>query len=127
AQLALRIDMDRIRTSPVGEDVRGLLRVIPDWQALLGGSDVDPVRDLSRVLIATPNLSRASLVVAGRLSPGAPGPRAIAEQLAAAEGVPVEWTEEHGVARTRWPSPDATERDVALIGDRHFVIARGQD
>lgn len=127
AQLALRIDMDRIRSSPLVEEVRGLLRVVPDWQALLGDSGVDPVRDLSRVLIATPNLQRSRIVVAGRLSPEAADPRAIAEQLATAQGVAIAWRDESGLAATRWPSPDGIERDVALIGDRHFVIARGED
>ncbi|UJR79976.1 hypothetical protein [Sandaracinus amylolyticus] len=127
AQLALRIDMDRVRGSPVGEDIASLLRVVPDWRALLGESGVDPVRDLSRVLIATPNLQRSSIVVAGRLSEGAPDPRALAERFAQGRGVPIEWRDEAGVPSTRWPSPDGIERDVALVGERHFVIARPDD
>jgi hypothetical protein len=127
AQIALRIDLDRIRSSPVGEDVRSLLRAIPDWQALLGPSGIDPVRDLSRILVATPDLQRASLVVAGRLAPEAPDPRAIVESAANASGVPVAWHEESGVPTTRWPSLDETMREVALIGARHFVIARPED
>lgn len=127
AQIALRIDMDRVRTSPIGEDVASMLRAVPDWQALLGGSDVDPVRDLSRVLIATPNLQRSRVVVAGRLSDDAPDARTIAERLATAQGAQIDWREEAGVPATTWPSPDETVRDVALLGDRHFVIARPED
>lgn len=127
AQLALRIDMDRVRGSPVGEDVASMLRVVPDWRALLGESGVDPVRDLSRVLIATPDLQRSSIIVAGRLSSGAPEPRALAERFAGAQGLEIEWRARAGVPSTRWPSPDGIERDVALVGERHFVIARPRD
>jgi hypothetical protein len=127
AQIALRIDMDRIRRSPLGDDVRGLLRVVPDWQALLGGSGIDPVRDLSRVLVATPNLQRQSIVVAGRVTDEAGRPRDIAEAIATARGVPIEWRDQRGVPATRWPSPDEIERDIGLIGERHFVIARPDD
>lgn len=127
AQLALRIDLDLVRASPLGEDIAGLLHAIPDWQALLGDSGVDPVRDLSRVLIATPNMQRANIVIAGRLSEGAPEARAIAERLTEAHGLSAEWQDASGVPHTTWPSPDATLRDIALLGERHFVIARPQD
>lgn len=127
AQLALRIDLDLVRASPLGEDIAGLLHAIPDWQALLGDSGVDPVRDLSRVLIATPNMQRANIVIAGRMSEGAPEARSIAEQLALAHGLSAEWQDANGVPHTTWPSPDTTLRDVALLSNRHFVIARPED
>ncbi|MDH3202942.1 MAG: MSCRAMM family adhesin SdrC, partial [Myxococcales bacterium] len=38
AQLALRIDMKRIRESPLGQDVTRFLSGVPDWQLLLAGS-----------------------------------------------------------------------------------------
>lgn len=127
AQLALRIDMDRIRSSPLGQDVRELLAVMPDWQGLLAGSELDPVRDVSRLLIATPNLDRSRMVYAGRLSAEAGAPRAIVEAFARARGAEAHWSERGGIPRTEWPGPDGIARDVALIGDRHFVIARGED
>jgi hypothetical protein len=127
AQVALRIDMDRIRSSQFGDDVRRLLRVIPEWRALLGDSGIDPVRDLSRLLVASPNLRQANLVVAGRLAAEAPDPRAVAERIASSRGVPVEWHEQSGVPATAWLSADGTVRELALIGERHFVIARPDD
>ena len=44
AQLALRIDLDGIRGSPLASDVSDLLGGIPDVHALLDGSEIDPVR-----------------------------------------------------------------------------------
>jgi hypothetical protein len=126
-QIALRIDLDHVRASPVRADVERLLAAIPDWQALLGASGVEPVRDLSRVLVATPNLQRSSLVVAGRLADQAPPPAQIVEQLITAGGGVVAWQEQDGVPTTDWPNPDATLRRVAIVGERHFVIARPED
>ncbi len=86
SQVALRLDMDRIRSSELRVEVERLIEVIPDWDAVLGGSGIEPVRDLSRVLIATPDFQRSHLVVAGRLVPDGPVPREVAERMAAATG-----------------------------------------
>jgi hypothetical protein len=125
-QIALRLDLDRVRASPVRPEVERLLAEIPDWQAILGASGVEPIRDLSRVLVATPNLQRSSLVIAGALSAEAGGPREIVERMIEAAGGASAWEDVDGVPSTDWPSPDAPRR-VAIVGERHFVIARGED
>ncbi|MBW2214640.1 MAG: hypothetical protein JRF48_09450 [Deltaproteobacteria bacterium] len=66
AQLALRVDMKRVRESALAPDVTSFLQGVPDWQLLLEGSGIDPVEDLDRLLVATPNLQRSKLVLAGR-------------------------------------------------------------
>ncbi len=126
-QIALRIDIDRVRSSPVRTDVEGLLAAIPDWQAILGASGVEPVQDLSRVLVATPDLQRRSLVIAGRLAADSEAPEVIVERMIVAGGGTPSWEEQDGVRAADWPNPDATPRRVAIVGDRHFVIARGED
>jgi len=127
AQVALRVDLDRVRASPVRAEVEALLAALPDWQILLGASGaLEPVRDFSRVLVATPDFDRAHLVVAGRLAEEAGPPRELAERLAAGRGASLSWTESDGIARTPW-SVDATPRSLALVGPRHFVVARDED
>jgi len=127
SQIALRLDVARVRRSPLNEDVRSLLAAMPDWQALLAGSEIDPLADLDRVLIATPNLQRSRLIVAGRTTGGSDEIRAAAERLASASGETVTWRTEHGVQLTRWHNRDDTERVIALIGPRHFLICRPVD
>jgi hypothetical protein len=127
AQVALRADLDLARVSPVRTEIEQLLAALPDWQILLGSSGaIEPVRDFSRVLIATPNFDRSRLVVAGRLAEGESTPRELADRLALARGASLAWSEDDGIPRAAW-NVDATPRTLAIVGPRHFVVARDED
>jgi hypothetical protein len=127
AQIAVRVDMARIRASPIAEDVRGVLRAIPDWQALLDGSGIDPVTQLDRLLIATPNLQREKVVLAGRYV----GQRQVVldavQKLASAHGGEARWHKSRGISVAPWLNADATQRVIALVGPAHFTISRPED
>jgi hypothetical protein len=127
AQIAIRVDMDRIRGSVVAADVRELLAAIPDFRALLEGSGVEPVTQLDRLLIATPNLQREKVVIAGRYLGGVETVEGAVRALAEARGVAAPWTRTAGVATAPWANRDPTERVIALVGPQHFVIARPTD
>ena len=127
AQLAIRIDMERIRRSPLAGDVRQLLAEIPDWQVVLDGSGIEPVDDLERVMIASPNLQRSRMLLAGRYEGDVARVREMVDRMAAARGVTAEWRTEHGVPVAPWPDADDTERVIALVGPRHFTITRPED
>lgn len=127
AQLALRIDMERIRGSPLGPDVTSFLHGVPDWQLLLDGSGIDPVADLDRLLIATPNLERSKLVLAGRHHHDASFARRSVKRLAQSQGKGVRWDQRSGVPTAPWHNRDETRRMIALLGPRHFSITRRQD
>jgi hypothetical protein len=127
AQIAVRVDMTRIRKSPIADDMRAFVAAIPDWKALLDGSGIDPITQLDRLLIATPNLQREKIVVAGRYL----GDRAIVDSavnaLAAARGIEARWTAPDGVEVAPWANADATARVIALVGPQHFTISRAED
>ncbi|MET0340613.1 MAG: hypothetical protein ABW252_06405 [Polyangiales bacterium] len=127
AQIAVRVDMRRIRESPVASDVRDLLTAIPDWHALLEGSGIDPVTQLDRLLIATPNLQREKLVLAGRYVGGEAIVRDAVARLAATRGAAPDWHVQSGVRVATWHNADATPRVIALLGPAHFAIARVED
>ncbi len=127
SQIALRLDVARVRASPVAPDVRALLAVLPDWQVLLDGSGVEPLDDLDRVLFATPNLERSRFIFAGRATGGEEAIRRAAARLAVATSQPIEWTTRHGVPVAPWNDRSGIERVVAIIGPRHFLICRPQD
>ncbi len=127
AQLALRIDMKRVRESPLGPDVTKFLRGVPDWQLILEGSGIDPVEDLDRLLVATPNLERSKLVLAGKHRRDATFARVSVKRLARARGKPAPWKPRFGVPTAPWRNRDETPRIIALLSDRHFSITRRED
>lgn len=127
AQIALRVDMARIRKSPVAAEVRSLLAAIPDWKALLDGSGIDPIEQVDRLLIATPNLQRDKIVLAGRYLGGEQVVRDAVQRLATSKGVAAEWRRQGTVQVAPWANADQTERVIALVGPEHFTISRAED
>lgn len=127
AQLALRLDLDGIRDSALSSDVRDLLGGIPDVRALLDGSEIDLVRDVSRLFLASPNLQRSRVVMAGKYRGDETLPRTAAENLARARGKAVEWQTNGSIPVANWENQDATERVLALFGPNLFAITRPDD
>jgi hypothetical protein len=127
AQIALRVDMARIRESAIAEDVRTLLAAIPDWKALLDGSGIDPLSQLERLLIMTPNLQREKVALAGRYVGGREVVDSAVRSLAEARGVTATWSTKRGIAIAPWANADSTPRVIALVGPAHFTISREED
>jgi hypothetical protein len=127
AQIALRIDMTRIRESPLAGDVRLIVAAIPDWKALLDGSQIDPVDQLDRLLLATPNLQREKVVIAGRYLGGRAVVDRAVQSMAKARGVEAVWRNRQGIPVAPWANADATPRVIALVGPTHFTISREAD
>lgn len=55
AVVTLLLRSDRIRNDPNAPAVRRLLASIPDWDAMIGGSDLDPLQDLDWLMLAAAN------------------------------------------------------------------------
>lgn len=130
AQIAIRFDMARVRASPLNGEVRRLLASIPDWQLILNGSGIRPIDDLERLLLASPNLQRSQLVMAGRHSHTDEGTqyiRDVVERFGSARGEAIRWRTQLGVDVANWPNEDETERVLAIVGPRHFTISRPED
>ncbi len=127
AQLALRVDLRRVRESPLGPDVTAFLLGVPDWQLLLDGSGIDPVADLDRLLVATPNLQRSKLVLAGRHRRGEGFARKSVKRLARSRGRSPRWRRRFGIPTAAWHNLDQTPRTIALLSSKHFSITRRQD
>jgi hypothetical protein len=127
AQIALRVNLARVRDSELAPDVRGLLEDIPDWQLILGGSGLDPLHDLERLYIASPDLKRANLVIAGQYSGDDDLPRRVVASLAEAHGTHAAWHKRGTIAVAAWANADETPRVLALIGPQQFAITRPDD
>lgn len=127
AMISLRLDMALVRNAVIGATVAEVIAALPDVAALLEGSGVDAVRDLDRLLVASPDLSRVRTLVAGRHRGAADLPQQAAARLAAQHARPLTASQVSGVTLLPWYNRDTTARVVALLGNRRFVIARRAD
>ncbi len=119
--------MKRIRESPLGPDVTQFLSGVPDWQLLLAGSGIDPVEDLDRLLVASPNLERSKLVLAGRHRRGKTFTQESVQRMARSRGKRAPWKRRYGVRTAPWHDIDRTKRTIAVLSPHHFTIMRQQD
>jgi hypothetical protein len=127
SQINIRLDVEKIRASPLSEDVRLLLIDAPDFRAVVEGSGIDAIRDLDRLYLASPDLRRANVVIAGQHARVPELPQRAVAALATAQGKPARWKARGGVNVAPWRNHDDTERVVALLASDQFVIAPAND
>lgn len=125
--ISIRADMVKIRRSQFSTQVAQLLSAIPDWKQLLDGSGIDPLKDLDALLIASPNFSRSSLIIAGRHRGGIDKVRTATQQMAQARGQEITWTDMGSIPIAAWYAIDPTPRIIAALGQDYFVICRQRD
>jgi hypothetical protein len=127
AQIALRLDLDRLRKNPLAEDTRTLLLALPDVEMLLDGSGIDPTRDLAQLFLASPDLRRSHVVMAGSYRGDETLPRAAVDSLAQHMGKTASWRTSRGIRVAPWYNTDDTARVLALIAPSQFAITREDD
>lgn len=122
ANVRLFIFADVIRNHPLGPRVGSLLKRTPQWNDFFGTTDIDPIRDVDRVLIAGPQLRNSSQVVAvvqHHLPPAAID--AAFEQLVQRKG---EWIDRK--ARLARALADRAQRIFAAPNSAVVVVAPPQ-
>ncbi|MEI8259258.1 MAG: hypothetical protein WCJ30_26620, partial [Deltaproteobacteria bacterium] len=91
ALFTLLIHADRVRADPNANAVRTVLAGIPDWNMMLGGTQLDPLRDLDEIVLAAANPAGAEgqppdwFVLARGNGESDTAMRAAIEQMAAQE------------------------------------------
>lgn len=127
AVIGLHADLDAIRQSSLILEFKAVLGLIPEWQQLLVGSGIDPLKSFSRLFVATPNLERASLVVSARFGGGEAFVDEAVQRMAHARGAHAQFRSERGLRVAPWLNQGPTERVVGLVASDQLVIARPND
>ncbi|MFI5308500.1 MAG: hypothetical protein ACHQ53_14170 [Polyangiales bacterium] len=127
AVIGFHADLDEIRRTSLTLETRGLLELIPEWQKMLQGSGIDPLKDLSRVFVATPSLKRSDLVMSARFVGGKPLLERAVERLAQEKGQSARFEAKEGLEVAPWYNRGPTAREVAVVAPDQFVVARPQD
>lgn len=130
--VALRFDLGLVRDSPLAPGVDELLRTNPDFQRVIGGSGMEPLRDLDQLLLASPvPYDRSRYVYVGRSRHDTAWARERVDAIAAAHGESAAWTTTAGFPSAPWKDADYADgiahRSVLLLDEQHFVLCRDED
>jgi hypothetical protein len=127
ATIALNVDLARVRQTALVLETQALLDIIPEWQKLLAGSGLEPLRDFERVFVASPTLERANVVVSARHHLGRVQLDGAVQRLASEQHQPARFEPREGFPVAPWRNRGPTARVIALTGADQLTITRAGD
>ncbi len=117
-----RLDMSRVRRSPVSADVESAMIATTTWQSLAGGSGIQPVRDLDTMVIGADGLYATRRVAVLRYV----GTEAMVRErllaLSVARSLPLTWSEADGFAVATMPVALVVPHSVVLTASHEIVV-----
>lgn len=131
-KVLMRIDVARIRRSPVAPDISSAIRASTTWQALAGDSGADPIQDFDAILVGADELYTNRRVVVLRTPHDEATVRdrvlRMADGRAEAAGAPQAWREVEGLSVISWPMPRIdVPYSLAITGPHELVLAPDDD
>lgn len=127
ARVVSRIDMSRIRRSPVGPDIAGAIQASRSYQDWARGSGLDPVADLDAILLAGDALYSDRRVIVLRTTGDEARARDLVLRIALAHDATPTWREEGGFAVATYPDPALRVPHVVVLTAAHEVVIAPED
>lgn len=127
ARVVARLDMARVRRSPLSTDIASAIRSTTTWQRLAGGSGIDPVQDFDAILVGADELYTDRRVVVLR------HPRTEAEvrerllAMAIDRGAAPQWREVGGLPAISWPMDRVSVPYSLVITAPHELVLAPDD
>lgn len=116
------IDMERVRSSSLSDDIASAVRSYPTWQELLGDSGIDPVRDFDRVLVTASGSMAGDGVMLVRHNMSPARVREAVLNMSVERGERPAWREEGGFDVVDWPADTDPPRVVVLTADNELAV-----
>lgn len=117
-----RLDMARVRRSPVAADVESAMVATQTWQNLAGGSGIRPVQDLDSLVVGADGVYANRRVAVLRYV----GTEAMVRErllaLSVARSLPLTWSEVDGFAVATMPVALPVPHSVVLTASHEIVI-----
>lgn len=121
-RILARLDMSRVRRSPVAADVESAMIATTTWQSLAGGSGIRPVQDLDTMVIGADGLYATRRVAVLRYV----GTEAMVRErllaLSVARSLPLTWSELDGFAVASMPVALVVPHSVVLTASHEVVV-----
>jgi hypothetical protein len=122
-RVRVRIDVARIRRSPLATDLASALRSSTTWQAFAGGSGTDPIQDFDAFLVGSEGLDSERWIVVIRHPHSDAEVRRRLLQTAVDRGTQLAWREVNGFAAIAWPTASRVPHSLVLTGEQELVLA----
>ncbi|MFN7696410.1 MAG: hypothetical protein ACK6CU_31820 [Deltaproteobacteria bacterium] len=122
-----RLDMARVRRSPVAADIESAMVATTTWQSLAGGSGIRPVQDLDTMVIGADGLYATRRVAVLRYVGTEAYVRERLLALSVARSLPLTWTEAEGFAVSSLPVALSVPHSVVLTAAHEIVICPSDD
>lgn len=122
-----RVDMARVRRSPLGPDIASAMRSTPTWQRLAGGSGVDPVQDFDAILVGGDAIYTDRRVVVLRHPHTEADVRQRILAMAIDRGATPAWRDAGGLAAIAWPMERTTIAYSLVITAPHELVLAPDD
>ncbi len=122
-----RIDIARIRRSPVGPDISSAIRATETWQSYAGASGLDPIEAFDALVIAADGVyAERRTVLARHTGSDADVREAILRMSIAHDTQPV-WSDVEGFAVVVPPTTFPIEHSLALTAAHELVFGPTED
>lgn len=127
ARVVARIDMARVRRSPVGPDIAGAIRASESFQDWAGGSGLDPVADLDAILMAGDALYTNRRVIVLRTTGDEARARDLLLRIGVAHGTTAAWRQIRGYPVAAYPDPSLPVPHVVVLTALHEIVLAPED
>lgn len=122
APVRIRVDVTRIRRSPVAPDLGSALMATESFRAWAGSSGLDPIRDLDGVLISSDALYSDRRVMMLRYVGDESQLRDRILRMAVDRGAPPVWREVQGFAVVDYPDASLPVAHVMVLTASHEMV-----
>lgn len=127
-KVVARLDMARVRRSPLAPDIASAIRATETWQNLAGTSGVDPVQDFDAMVIGGDALYTDRRFVVLRHPHTEADVRQRILAMAVDRGAPPAWRDVEGLSAVSWPMPrNEVAYSLVITAPNELVLAPDDD
>lgn len=127
-KVVARLDMARVRRSPLAPDISSAIRSTETWQRLAGSSGVDPVQDFDSIVVGGDALYTDRRVVVLRHPHTEAEVRQRILAMAVDRGAPPAWRDVEGLPAVSWPMQrSAVAYSLVITAPNELVLAPDDD
>ena len=122
-----RIDVARIRASPIGPDISSAIRSTQSWQTYAGSSGIDPIESFDAIVVGADAVYADRRTILLRHTQTDAGVRDAILRMSVARGGTPTWTEQDGLAVAEPPQSLTVPHSVVITAEHEVVLTPSDD